>query len=160
MPYLLFLHSPSYRSLSGPNVNIYKLYRQLLTVSACACRLLISQLVKPQLNQIVHEQSNLLLPFAAARDLESDSEPYEEREPSRTVVKFSEDASQEKDTPFVRQNTPHPKDLKAKAQKLKVERSRHEENANLVALPEEVNDTRRSSERVQGSSLCVYFKCP
>ncbi|XP_064550644.1 protein lap4 isoform X8 [Drosophila montana] len=72
-----------------------------------------------------------------ARDLESDSEPYEEREPSRTVVKFSEDASQEKDTPFVRQNTPHPKDLKAKAQKLKVERSRHEENANLVALPEE-----------------------
>lgn len=55
------------------------------------------------------------------------------------MVKFSEDASQEKDTPFVRQNTPHPKDLKAKAQKLKVERSRHEEHANLVALPEEVS---------------------
>ncbi|XP_017846468.1 protein lap4 isoform X15 [Drosophila busckii] len=72
-----------------------------------------------------------------ARDLESDSEPYEEREPSRTVVKFSEDATQEKDTPFVRQNTPHPKDLKAKAQKLKVERSRHEEHVNLVALAEE-----------------------
>ncbi|XP_050745004.1 protein lap4 isoform X14 [Drosophila biarmipes] len=72
-----------------------------------------------------------------ARDLESDSEPFEEREPSRTVVKFSEEASQEKDTPFVRQNTPHPKDLKAKAQKLKVERSRHEEHANLVTLPEE-----------------------
>ncbi|XP_034127709.1 protein lap4 isoform X18 [Drosophila guanche] len=72
-----------------------------------------------------------------ARDLESDSEPFEEREPSRTVVKFSEEATQEKDTPFVRQNTPHPKDLKAKAQKLKVERSRHEENANLVTLPEE-----------------------
>ncbi|KAH8232131.1 hypothetical protein KR032_000166 [Drosophila birchii] len=76
-------------------------------------------------------------PITPARDLESDSEPFEEREPSRTVVKFSEDASQEKDTPFVRQNTPHPKDLKAKAQKLKVERSRHEEHANLVALPEE-----------------------
>ncbi|XP_037707827.1 protein lap4 isoform X20 [Drosophila subpulchrella] len=72
-----------------------------------------------------------------ARDLESDSEPFEEREPSRTVVKFSEEASQEKDTPFVRQNTPHPKDLKAKAQKLKVERSRNEEHANLVTLPEE-----------------------
>ncbi|XP_016977429.2 protein lap4 isoform X15 [Drosophila rhopaloa] len=72
-----------------------------------------------------------------ARDLESDSEPFEEREPSRTVVKFSEEATQEKDTPFVRQNTPHPKDLKAKAQKLKVERSRHEEHANLVTLPEE-----------------------
>ncbi|ALC46143.1 scrib, partial [Drosophila busckii] len=76
-------------------------------------------------------------PITPARDLESDSEPYEEREPSRTVVKFSEDATQEKDTPFVRQNTPHPKDLKAKAQKLKVERSRHEEHVNLVALAEE-----------------------
>ncbi|XP_070073163.1 protein lap4 isoform X12 [Drosophila takahashii] len=76
-------------------------------------------------------------PITPARDLESDSEPFEEREPSRTVVKFSEEASQEKDTPFVRQNTPHPKDLKAKAQKLKVERSRNEEHANLVALPEE-----------------------
>ncbi|XP_034485018.1 protein lap4 isoform X16 [Drosophila innubila] len=76
-------------------------------------------------------------PITPARDLESDSEPYEEREPSRTVVKFSEEVSQEKDTPFVRQNTPHPKDLKAKAQKLKVERSRHEENTNLMSLPEE-----------------------
>ncbi|KPU80350.1 uncharacterized protein Dana_GF16442, isoform C [Drosophila ananassae] len=76
-----------------------------------------------------------------ARDLESDSEPFEEREPSRTVVKFSEEATQEKETPFVRQNTPHPKDLKAKAQKLKVERSRHEDNVNLVTLPEE-NGTR------------------
>ncbi|XP_001358430.3 protein lap4 isoform X26 [Drosophila pseudoobscura] len=76
-------------------------------------------------------------PITPARDLESDSEPFEEREPSRTVVKFSEEATQEKDTPFVRQNTPHPKDLKAKAQKLKVERSRHEEHANLVTLPEE-----------------------
>ncbi|XP_052859516.1 protein lap4 isoform X27 [Drosophila gunungcola] len=76
-------------------------------------------------------------PITPARDLESDSEPFEEREPSRTVVKFSEEATQEKDTPFVRQNTPHPKDLKAKAQKLKVERSRHEEHVNLVTLPEE-----------------------
>nr|NP_001014670.2 scribble, isoform H [Drosophila melanogaster]AAX52995.2 scribble, isoform H [Drosophila melanogaster] len=76
-------------------------------------------------------------PITPARDLESDSEPFEEREPSRTVVKFSEEATQEKETPFVRQNTPHPKDLKAKAQKLKVERSRNEEHANLVTLPEE-----------------------
>jgi len=78
-----------------------------------------------------------------ARDLESDSEPFEEREPSRTVVKFSEEATQEKETPFVRQNTPHPKDLKAKAQKLKVERSRNEEHANLVTLPEEVSSGPR-----------------
>lgn len=106
-----------------------------------------------------------------ARDLESDSEPYEEREPSRTVVKFSEEVSQEKDTPFVRQNTPHPKDLKAKAQKLKVERSRHEEHTTLplMSLPEEVNhhlmmSQRSSDDRVvqqgRGSRLCVYFQCP
>ncbi|XP_020811000.1 protein lap4 isoform X3 [Drosophila serrata] len=110
-----------------------------------------------------------------ARDLESDSEPFEEREPSRTVVKFSEDASQEKDTPFVRQNTPHPKDLKAKAQKLKVERSRHEEHANLVALPEEngtriaeaptetrtlVNNHQQQGQSVQQPAVGVNSKQP
>lgn len=41
-------------------------------------------------------------------------------------------------TPFVRHNTPHPKDLKAKAQKLFAkEKSKHEEN-NLDTLSEEV----------------------
>nr|XP_017092752.2 protein lap4 isoform X16 [Drosophila bipectinata] len=88
-----------------------------------------------------------------ARDLESDSEPFEEREPSRTVVKFSEEATQEKDTPFVRQNTPHPKDLKAKAQKLKVERSRHDDNlVNLVTLPEE-NGTRLAETPTETRTL-------
>lgn len=101
----------------------------------------------------------------SARDLESDSEPYEEREPSRTVVKFSEEVTQEKDTPFVRQNTPHPKDLKAKAQKLKNERSRHEENTHLMSLPEEVNVMPRRSSgdddgQGRGSRLCLYFQCP
>ncbi|XP_020811011.1 protein lap4 isoform X13 [Drosophila serrata] len=114
-------------------------------------------------------------PITPARDLESDSEPFEEREPSRTVVKFSEDASQEKDTPFVRQNTPHPKDLKAKAQKLKVERSRHEEHANLVALPEEngtriaeaptetrtlVNNHQQQGQSVQQPAVGVNSKQP
>ncbi|XP_017037718.1 protein lap4 isoform X16 [Drosophila kikkawai] len=114
-------------------------------------------------------------PITPARDLESDSEPFEEREPSRTVVKFSEDASQEKDTPFVRQNTPHPKDLKAKAQKLKVERSRHEEHANLVALPEEngtriaeaptetrtlVNNHQQQAQPVQQPAVGVNSKQP
>ncbi|XP_017092759.2 protein lap4 isoform X25 [Drosophila bipectinata] len=92
-------------------------------------------------------------PITPARDLESDSEPFEEREPSRTVVKFSEEATQEKDTPFVRQNTPHPKDLKAKAQKLKVERSRHDDNlVNLVTLPEE-NGTRLAETPTETRTL-------
>ena len=76
-----------------------------------------------------------------AREVESDSEGWEEREASRThSVKFSEDSTQEKDTPYVRQNTPHPKELKAKAHKLfaKERSSRNEEGVNLDTLTEEV----------------------
>ncbi|XP_049827583.1 protein lap4 isoform X13 [Schistocerca gregaria] len=52
---------------------------------------------------------------------ESDDDGWEEREKSRAhSVKFTEDLDTElnKETPFVRQNTPHPKELKAKAHKL------------------------------------------
>ncbi|XP_026282758.1 protein lap4 isoform X3 [Frankliniella occidentalis] len=53
---------------------------------------------------------------------ESDDEGWEEREASRThSVKFTDDLNsneQDKETPFVRQNTPHPRELKAKAHKL------------------------------------------
>lgn len=72
---------------------------------------------------------------------ESDSEGWEEREASRThSVKFSEDSGTDKDTPFVRQNTPHPKDLKAKAHRLFAkEKSKLEESANLDTLSEEVS---------------------
>nr|XP_034828453.1 protein lap4-like isoform X7 [Maniola hyperantus] len=53
-----------------------------------------------------------------SRDRDSD-DGWEEREASRTIsVKFTEDVPEAKETPFVRQNTPHPKDLKAKAVKL------------------------------------------
>jgi len=51
---------------------------------------------------------------------ESDDD-WEEKEASRThSVKFTDDLDQDqnKETPFVRQNTPHPKELKAKAHKL------------------------------------------
>ncbi|XP_050665192.1 protein lap4 isoform X4 [Leptidea sinapis] len=52
------------------------------------------------------------------RDRDSDDD-WQEKEASRTIsVKFSEDTSEAKETPFVRQNTPHPKELKAKAVKL------------------------------------------
>ncbi|XP_034252876.1 protein lap4-like isoform X4 [Thrips palmi] len=53
---------------------------------------------------------------------DSDDEGWQEREESRThSVKFTDDLNtneQDKETPFVRQNTPHPRELKAKAHKL------------------------------------------
>ncbi|XP_068081480.1 protein lap4 isoform X2 [Anabrus simplex] len=52
---------------------------------------------------------------------ESDNEDFEKRDASRTIsVKFPDDLESElgRETPFVRQNTPHPKELKAKAHKL------------------------------------------
>ncbi|XP_063827458.1 protein lap4 isoform X5 [Ostrinia nubilalis] len=53
------------------------------------------------------------------RDRDSDNEDWEEKEASRThSVKFTEDVPETRETPFVRQNTPHPKELKAKAHKL------------------------------------------
>ncbi|XP_061704720.1 protein lap4 isoform X8 [Cydia pomonella] len=58
------------------------------------------------------------------RERDSDSEDWEEKEASRThSVKFTDDVSEARETPFVRQNTPHPKDLKAKAHKLLAGRS-------------------------------------
>lgn len=58
-------------------------------------------------------------PFPTDNREESDNDDWEARENSRThSVKFSEDSNADKETPFVRQNTPHPKELKAKAHKL------------------------------------------
>ncbi|XP_035775525.1 protein lap4-like isoform X5 [Anopheles albimanus] len=55
----------------------------------------------------------------SGHDPDSDSDNWEEREASRThSVKFTEDFGADRDTPFVRQNTPHPKELKMKAHKL------------------------------------------
>ncbi|XP_063634187.1 protein lap4 isoform X2 [Cydia splendana] len=63
-------------------------------------------------------------PDTSMRERDSDSEDWEEKEASRThSVKFTDDVSEAKETPFVRQNTPHPKDLKAKAHKLLAGRS-------------------------------------
>lgn len=72
---------------------------------------------------------------------DTDSEGWEEREASRThSVKFSDDSGMDKETPFVRQNTPHPKELKAKAHKLFAkEKSKVDESANLDTLSEEVS---------------------
>lgn len=72
----------------------------------------------------------------------SDSEGWEEREASRThSVKFSEDSRiSDKDTPFVRQNTPHPKELKMKAHKLFAkEKNKGDDGDNLDTLSEEVS---------------------
>ncbi|XP_063995434.1 protein lap4-like isoform X3 [Diachasmimorpha longicaudata] len=62
-----------------------------------------------------------VVPGAEMRELgSSDDENWQEKEASRThSVKFTDDAPEaDKETPFVRQNTPHPKELKAKAHKL------------------------------------------
>lgn len=76
-------------------------------------------------------------------DGDSDSaEDWEEREASRThSVKFSDDSSiMDKDTPFVRQNTPHPKELKLKAHKLfSKEKNKGDDSGNLDTLSEEVS---------------------
>ncbi|XP_053605451.1 protein lap4 isoform X3 [Plodia interpunctella] len=48
-----------------------------------------------------------------------DDPDWEQKEESRThSVKFTEEYTETKETPFVRQNTPHPRELKAKAQKI------------------------------------------
>lgn len=76
-------------------------------------------------------------------DGSSDSEAWEERESSRThSVKFSEDSGiADKDTPFVRQNTPHPKELKLKAHKLFAkEKNKADDGGNLDTLSEEVSE--------------------
>lgn len=73
------------------------------------------------------------------REEESDQEDWEAREESRThSVKFSEDSVTDKETPFVRQNTPHPKELKLKAHKL-FSSKKQEDTANLDTLSEEVS---------------------
>lgn len=51
-------------------------------------------------------------------------------------MKFSEDSATDKDTPFVRQNTPHPKELKAKAHKLFSKDKKGEDDSNLLPLSE------------------------
>ncbi|XP_045767392.1 protein scribble homolog isoform X11 [Maniola jurtina] len=72
-----------------------------------------------------------------SRDRDSD-DGWEEREASRTIsVKFTEDVPEAKETPFVRQNTPHPKDLKAKAVKL------------FTRTPEQHQQTQKHIEKQQ-----------
>ncbi|XP_024086270.1 protein lap4 isoform X1 [Cimex lectularius] len=80
--------------------------------------------------------------------VESDEEGWEEREASRThSVKFTEDVETEpgkesSSTPFVRQNTPHPKELKAKAHKL-FNKSKIIDSRELAV--EELDESTRSS---------------
>jgi hypothetical protein len=80
--------------------------------------------------------------FPAENREDSDQEDWEAREESRThSVKFSEDSVTDKETPFVRQNTPHPKELKLKAHKLFSKDSSKkddEKGGNLNTLSEEV----------------------
>lgn len=54
-------------------------------------------------------------------------------------MKFSEDSGTDKETLFVRQNTPHPKELKLKAHKL-FSKDKKDEEPSLLPLSEEVSD--------------------
>lgn len=90
----------------------------------------------------------------------SDSDAWEEREASRThSVKFSDDSGlADKDTPFVRQNTPHPKELKLKAHKLFAkEKNRADDGGNLDTLSEEVSYFHQSSTKSSISQFCSTF---
>ncbi|XP_070507220.1 protein lap4 isoform X5 [Chironomus tepperi] len=72
---------------------------------------------------------------------DSDNEDWQAREESRThSVKFSEDSATDKETPFVRQNTPHPKELKLKAHKL-FSKDKKDDDSQLNRLPEESQRT-------------------
>ncbi|XP_063705869.1 protein lap4-like [Culicoides brevitarsis] len=81
---------------------------------------------------------------------ESDNEDWHERhEQSRThSVKFTEETNADKETPFVRQNTPHPKELKMKAHKLFGKDKKPEDPTSLDTLSEESSSNRQSSVRI------------
>ncbi|XP_023710094.1 protein lap4 isoform X4 [Cryptotermes secundus] len=73
------------------------------------------------LNEASDGEANIASVSSPDGQQESDEDDWEEKEASRThSVKFTDDVDedQNKETPFVRQNTPHPKELKAKAHKL------------------------------------------
>ncbi|XP_068622158.1 protein lap4-like isoform X4 [Battus philenor] len=77
---------------------------------------------------------------SVSRDRDSDDD-WEEKEASRThSVKFTEDVPEARETPFVRQNTPHPKELKLKAHKLLAGRS-PEQNTQLPPVSDDVPTT-------------------
>ncbi|KAJ3641605.1 hypothetical protein Zmor_028105 [Zophobas morio] len=82
-------------------------------------------------------------PTITATDDAASDEDWEEKEASRThSVKFSDPQDQDnKETPFVRQNTPHPKELKAKAHKLfsKGQNSLEDSDLQSESLVEAVN---------------------
>ncbi|XP_037911493.1 protein lap4 isoform X5 [Hermetia illucens] len=100
------------------------------------------------------DSMELFQPDEAIREHESDSDGWEEREASRThSVKFSEESTNEKDTHFVRQNTPHPKELKAKAHKLFAkERSKRDDSGNLDTLSEESSSKPSSTKHEMNST--------
>ncbi|CAH1400363.1 unnamed protein product [Nezara viridula] len=96
------------------------------------------------------------VPIEGGAQSEEDDDGWEEREASRAhSVKFTEDVEPEsgKETPFVRQNTPHPKELKAKAHKL-FNKSKLSDNLTEEEEPK-LNDSKGSfrSERLSSAEI-------
>uniref|UniRef100_A0A336LYR4 CSON005523 protein n=1 Tax=Culicoides sonorensis TaxID=179676 RepID=A0A336LYR4_CULSO len=96
---------------------------------------------------LLPQQEFLPVSPAVGQREESDSEDWVEREASRThSVKFSEETNIDKETPFVRQNTPHPKELKMKAHKLFGKDKKQDDQTGLDTLSEE--SSKPSSIRI------------
>jgi protein scribble len=73
------------------------------------------------LPQLEYKPENHFNGISNDEDAEEEEDVWEDQEDSRTTsVKFTDDVQNEKtkETPFVRQNTPHPKELKMKAKQL------------------------------------------
>lgn len=110
----------------------------------------------PQLDYQQAAEDKILLRQREQEERDSDSDGWEEREASRTVsVKFTDDSQIDKDTPFVRQNTPHPRELKMKAQKLFGKKADQENN--LDALSEESSSRQQSLVRAVTASESGTF---
>ncbi|XP_074033144.1 scribble planar cell polarity protein isoform X2 [Leptinotarsa decemlineata] len=93
---------------------------------------------------------------------DDDDEDWLEHEASRThSVKFTDPQEQDnRETPFVRQNTPHPRELKAKAHKLfgrgqnSLEESEQHSNDTSIPIVEAVNQhVRQTSDTPQVAEL-------
>ncbi|XP_049821121.1 protein lap4 isoform X4 [Aethina tumida] len=80
-----------------------------------------------------------------------DEDDWEEKEASRQhSVKFTDPQDTDnRETPFVRHNTPHPKELKAKAHKLFSKGQNSLEESDVAETAEAINPTMRKAEQVE-----------
>lgn len=133
-----------YKMQTESNVNAFKYFFFIFSIRTLLSNDITcfsSQFFYPPLNWNKFNKFSSIITGAHENESDSNDDDWEEREHSRThSVKFSEDSGTiDKDTPFVRQNTPHPKELKLKAHKLfSKEKTKPDDSGNLDTLSEEV----------------------